>query len=102
MLDERLISLDSAVKKITGDDSEQEILGAIHKRVTEMLDKNPDLLMSYLYRLDVLEVDLKRILHFSNTQPIADSITELIWERQKARVETKKQYKQTPIKGWEF
>jgi len=80
---------------------EKEILMHIADRVEQLLKGDPDLLMSYLYRLDVLEKKIYHALETSIT-PAHVTFANLIWERQKERLKTKKEYKQDPIKGWEF
>lgn len=82
--------------------NEDEIIAAIRQRVSELLDNQPELLMSYLYRLDVLEKDLKRVLAFSHKGDIVNDFADLIWNRQKLRMKYKAQFKQDPIEGWEF
>ncbi len=94
-------SFDNILPK-SSDYNEQDIIDAIRQRVGYMLEIQPDLLMSYLYRLDVLEKDLKRVLNQNKTGDIIDDFTQLIWRRQKQRLETKAKYKQAPIEGWEF
>ncbi len=86
----------------TSDYNEEDILMAIRQRVSDMLDTQPELLMSYLYRLDVLEMDLKRVLAFSHKGDIVNDFADLIWKRQKLRMHYKAKYKQDPIEGWEF
>lgn len=70
---------------------EAEIVEEIRLRVNEMLDQNPELLFSYLYRLDVLEIKIKAALKDS-TIPTDQALATLIWERQKQRLETRKKY----------
>ena len=82
--------------------SEQELLDAIRARVGHMLDHEPDLLMSYLYRLDVLEVDLKAVLNKNSGIAPVEGLSKLILERQKLRQATKDKYKQGPIDGHEW
>lgn len=102
MTDERLLALNAMLQKTSLNDDEEQILNAIKGRVGELMDKNPELLMSYLYRLDVLEKDLNKVLKNPSPISLVDSISMLIWERQKKRLETKKKYKQDPIEGWEY
>lgn len=73
----------------------------IADRVERLLRADPDLLMSYLYRLDVEQKSIKEALEVS-VFPVHVTFANLIWERQKQRIATKKKYKQKPIKGWEF
>jgi hypothetical protein len=81
--------------------SDEEMIDIISLRVEQMLKGDPDLLMSYLYRLDVLEKKIKAAMHTS-IEPVHVTFAKLIWERQKERLLTKKKYKQDPIEGWEF
>jgi len=81
--------------------SDEEMIKHIAHRVEQMLKGDPDLLMSYLYRLDVEEKKINHAVKTSIT-PIHVTFANLIWERQKQRMETKKKYKQDPIEGWEF
>jgi len=86
----------------TADYNEEDIIAAIRQRVSHLLDTQPELLMSYLYRLDVLEKDLKRVLDTSANRDIINEFADLIWKRQKLRMELKEKYKQGPIEGWEY
>ncbi len=83
--------------------SERDLFIAIRERVEYLLEKNPDLLMSYLYRLDVLEVKIKAVLTPDSIVSPVDGLSRLILDRQKQRIETKKKYKpEPPLLGWEF
>lgn len=86
---------------IPEDLNENQIIDMIAFRVEKMLKADPDLMMSYLYRLDVEEVKINAALE-NNPFPVHLTFAQLIWERQKQRIETKKNYKQDPIEGWEF
>ena len=80
---------------------EQQLLQVIETRVIELLQTNPELLMSYLYRLDVLEKDINTMLQCGSDQ-IASGFARLIYDRQMARWRTKQAYKVDPIEGgWE-
>ena len=81
---------------------ENELLKAIVNRVTWMLEYDKDLLMSYLYRLDILAEDIDQALMPANPLAAAEALGILILDRQKERVATKKKYKQNPIEGWEY
>jgi len=87
---------------ISGNRDEKLIVEAIRLRVAEMLEKQPELLFSYMYRLDVEEVVIKAALSKTNPNPPDKSLAALIWERQKKRIEFKKQFKVDPIEGWEY
>ena len=80
---------------------EQQLLQIIEARVVELLQTNPELLMSYLYRLDVLEKDINTMLQCGSDQ-IASGFARLIYERQMVRWRTKQAIKVDPIEGgWE-
>ena len=76
--------------------TEDEIIQLIANRVAALMDANPDLLFSSLYRLDVEETKIKEAL-ISSTDLANVVIAKLIWERQKQRIESKKKYKSPPI-----
>jgi len=80
---------------------ESLIIDAIAIRVREMLDKSPDLLFSYMYRLDVEENVINAALQKGNLLSPDVALAQLIWERQKKRLEFKKNFKVKPIEGWE-
>lgn len=83
-------------------ESEGQLLGAIAERVDKLLKANPDLLMSYLYRLDVLEGKINIVMKNLSPDPIHIGLAKLIWERQKERLALKKQFGQNdPIEGWD-
>lgn len=70
----------------------EEMLNAIADVVNRMLNDNPDLLFSYLYRLDVDEAKIKFAL-----SPLAETaphigLANLIIERQKQRIRTRQEY----------
>lgn len=79
-----------------------ELLRAIRIRVEELLAADPTLLFSYLYRLDVLECDLRAVMAGTNSNDVIDSLSELILKRQMDRIATRKLYKQDPIKDWSW
>lgn len=86
----------------TGEAEEELLLKAIKQRVAELLEMNPELLMSYLYRLDVLEVKINEVLSPKNPINPIDSLSALIFERQKKRLETRQKYQSPPLDQWDF
>ncbi len=81
---------------------EQEMLQMIEERVALMLDTEPELLMSYMYRMDVLEVHIKQAMSLHPDHTLASAFAQLIWNRQKERLAMRKRFKQDPIEGWEY
>lgn len=77
--------------KIPNDNiSDEEMIEILAEKVQAYLDVNISLLMSYLYRLDVLEKDIKEALSNSTNEAGHYALAKLIWKRQKQRHETKK------------
>lgn len=81
-------------------DQGESLLDQIRDRVDQYLAENPELLMSYLYRLDIAEHKIQAVLKFSSDVP--HDLAKLIYSRQLERLHTKQQYKQDPIEGWEY
>lgn len=78
------------------------LLEYISQKVSWYLENDPDLLMSYLYRLDVAEPRINEALSFEAAEEPYMGIARLILERQKQRWLSKKKYKVDPIDGWEY
>ena len=82
--------------------SEDDMLVILVKRVDQLLKDDRDLLMSYLYRLDVPQKQIMAVLRVSNIIPPEEGLARIILDRQIKRVKTKLKYRQEPIEGWEF
>lgn len=84
-------------------DGREALISLIAQRVNELLETDKDLLLSYLYRLDISMKRINEMLKLKHIIPPHESIARLIFERQVDRVKTKKKYKIPPIEeGWEF
>ncbi len=82
---------------------EEEMIIMIERRIAEMMEKDMDLLLSYLYRLDISENKINGCLNPDSPFHPYTCLATLIWERQKQRLETKLKYKQDEhIEGWEW
>lgn len=85
------------------DEQDQELLlQAIKGRVAYLLDRDPGLLFSYLYRLDVDESMVGAIMSGIHRADPRTALAHLILDRQLQRVETKSSLKQKPIEGWQW
>jgi hypothetical protein len=85
--------------------NEAELLALIAERIEEMLEHRPEYLMSMLYRLDVLEVKIRPVMHPNAPEPPHIGLARLVLERQKQRMETKRSIKTEPLEGlegWEW
>ena len=76
-----------------------DLLSAIAERVGQLIEENPDLLFSYLYRLDIEEGSIKSALRQEN--PI-QSLALLIYDRQLLRYRSKKNHKSQPLEDWDW
>lgn len=81
--------------------SEHALLDMMAARIAEMLDREPEQLMSMLYRLDVEERKILPALQAGAAEPPALALARLVLERQKQRVETKRTIKPAPLEGME-
>ena len=83
--------------------SEEELLEAISFRVGRLMDTDSGLLFSYLYRLDVSEKSLNSVINSKSEDPLPLRIAQLILERQKERIKTKKEIETGDVpEGWEW
>ncbi len=83
-------------------DLEKQWLQIIKQRVDELLDKEPGLLFSHLYRLDVEESVLHHILKHESPSNFSNAISLEILKRQKARIISKKNNPQNFILDEDF
>lgn len=74
--------------------SEEDMIIQIERRVAELMERDMGLLMSYLYRLDIIESKINFCLDPKNPFHPYTCLATLIWERQKQRILTKKLFKQ--------
>lgn len=81
--------------------SEDALLALLADRVAEMLERQPEYLMSLLYRLDVLEKKIRPVMQPDAPEPANWGLARLILERQKQRIQTKRTIKPEPLEGME-
>ena len=79
---------------------EESVIQLFTKRVEELMRDDIGLLLSSLYRLDVIEEKIQAALHSINVPP-ARGIAILILERQKERLKTRSEYGQGKQSKWE-
>jgi len=80
--------------------NEPALLDLFTTRVEELMRDDLDLLLSSLYRLDVEEYKIQNALKSSDTPP-ARGIAQLIIDRQKERLRTRKSYASGKQQDWE-
>lgn len=77
--------------------SEEELLALLAERIVEMLECQPEYLLSLLYRLDVLEPKINQALHPAAPEMPALGLARLVLERQQQRLLTKRTIKPAPL-----
>jgi hypothetical protein len=85
--------------------TEAELIEILSARIADMLEKQPEQLMSLLYRLDVLEEKILPVMHPAAPEPTNVGLARLVVERQKQRIATKRSIKTDPLEdmdGWEW
>ena len=96
---------DLILRSLTPDSAEPAdeaaMLDLIAARVSELIADEPDLLFSYMYRLDIDQDKIEEAL-IPGTEPVEMQLARLILTRQMQRLATKARYKVGPIDGWEY
>ena len=96
---------DLILRSLTPDSAEPAdeaaMLDLIAARVSELIADEPDLLFSYMYRLDIDQDKIEEALIPGN-EPVEMQLARLILTRQKQRLATNARYKVDPIDGWEY
>ena len=96
---------DLILRSLTPDSAEPAdeaaMLDLIAARVSELIADEPDLLFSYMYRLDIDQDKIEEALIPGN-EPVEMQLARLILTRQKQRLATRARYKVDPIDGWEY
>lgn len=83
--------------------NEEEVLAELAARVAYLMDKEPDLLFSYFYRMDIPETKVRKILMglIPGDEPANMALARLIYDRQVRRILTKKNIKVDPeVEDW--
>ncbi len=77
--------------------TEQELLDQLSAQIFVMIEKQLEPLLNLLYRLDIDEREIERAFDPENPEPTHLSLAKSVLERQKRRVQTKRNYRQPPI-----
>ena len=72
--------------------TEATLFQLLANEVADMIEYRIDLLLSRMYRLDVLEPDIQAALDPSNPVAANIALSHLIWARQRQRVLSKRTY----------
>lgn len=75
----------------------EELFQTLRSSISEMLDREPDLLVSSLYRMDIPESKVRAVLAGQSDGDIASGLATLVIERQKAALESRDKFPQKSI-----
>jgi hypothetical protein len=64
----------------------------VRNHVARLLDHNPAMLMSILYRIDVSEAQVQNVLKLAGHDEISDRLAELIIDRQLQKLRLRRRY----------
>lgn len=82
-------------------EDEENLLRDLTEQVAYMLDNRAETLFSTMYRLDISEKKIRAALHPSTPIPPAQGIAQLIIDRQKMRLWTKKNIQSPKLEDWD-
>ena len=85
----------SAADETALEDRERRFRQLLIDRIVALLSRDPEQLMHILYRIDVAEDRVQRIMREVPTPEIAPALADLIIERQTAKVETRAAYRKS-------
>ncbi len=96
--------MENALSKVLGDvslhqveDKEGEVLEILTASIAEMLEKEPDLLLSSMYRMDIDERKILQILNSHSENDIPTEFAKLVLERQRVALMTRAKFPQKKI-----
>jgi len=83
----------------SGEEDEQELIRLLASRISELLDENPDLLFSTLYRLDISERKINDVI-YDKAFDAPLGLAHLIIDRQREKLLTREKYKNQDPGNW--
>lgn len=70
--------------------TETEVLELLTKQIAWLMEHRMEFLFSQMYRLDIDERQVRSVLDPNNMNPAAEGLAKLVLQRQKMRLQTKK------------
>ena len=78
---------------VTGAKNEEALMGRLREIISHLLDRDMERLLHILYRIDVPEPAVRRILSISMPGSIADELSRAIIERMKQKLYYRRKYR---------
>jgi hypothetical protein len=97
-----LILRDFELVEPSNEMSEAELLTYLADAIAYMIEHKMDFLLSLLYRLDVSERKINDALSPGNPELAHIALAQLVIERQKLRVATKRAYREQHPNSWNW
>jgi hypothetical protein len=94
---QELIIKDFELESVKEGLTEEELFDILANQIAYMIERQLEMLMSLMYRLDIDEKKVNYALSPFSPDPPNIGIAKLVLERQKQRVFTKAYYKQKPL-----
>jgi len=82
--------------------TEEQLLDLLADRIAWLIEYRMEFLLSLMYRLDVPEANVNAALSPAHPEPANLALAKLVLERQKARIRTKREYRQDNLDGWDW
>ncbi|HET6569807.1 MAG TPA: hypothetical protein VFG50_17710 [Rhodothermales bacterium] len=73
--------------------SMEEVRRYVVQQVSRLLNENPALLMSILYRVDVAETDVQNVLAYTRPSDIPAELADLLIHRQIQKIKIRRTYR---------
>ncbi|MCA6078005.1 hypothetical protein [Fulvivirga sedimenti] len=86
--------LPDSITPLSEETSGEELMEAVRKRLKFLLDTDMERLLHTLYRIDVAENRVREILSSTDPDLIDTALTELVIERIRQKLETRRKYSQ--------
>ena len=96
-----LIFRDFEIEPVEKELSEEELFNMLADQVAYWIEHKLEFLLSLMYRLDIDEAKVNYALSPQAEDPANIGIAKLVLDRQKRRVQSKIDYKQNRIEGWD-
>lgn len=82
--------------------NEDDMIALITQYVQELIDYDFEKLLLLLYRIDVNESKVKKAIDANGPNLAAKSIAQLIFNREKEKMETRQRFNDNQTNDWEF
>ena len=83
----------SLTEALTSSPSLEDIHAYLTERIADLLARNPGMLMSILYRIDVPEARVTQVLTQGDPALIPAALADLVIERQLQKIETRRKHR---------